>query len=79
MPRIVDVIGATVTLFSTGIAESRVRISTGRRLFGAGNVYQQTSPRFTSCPNPADRATARIRRAEVVVWRNRPHDELRVR
>jgi hypothetical protein len=34
------------------MAESRVRISTGRRLSGVLNVYQQTSPRFTTHPNP---------------------------
>ncbi len=50
--RIVEVMGATVTEFSTAIAESRVRISTGRFLSGALNVYQQTSPRFTMLPNP---------------------------
>jgi hypothetical protein len=29
-----------------------VRISTGRFLSGALNVYQQTSPRFTMLPSP---------------------------
>ena len=32
------------------MAESRVRISTGRLLSGVLNVYQQTSPRFTPRP-----------------------------
>src|ERR1700722_11762794 len=41
--RIVEVMGATVTECSTTMAESRVRISTGRFLSGALNVYQQTS------------------------------------
>src|SRR5882757_1208738 len=76
--RIVDVMGATVTLFSTAIAESRVKISTGRRLFGAGNVYQQTSPRFIDCPNPVDRAMRRIRPAKAVALHSRRHDVLRV-
>lgn len=53
MLRIVDVIGAMVTEFSTGMAELRVRINTGRFLSGALNAYQQTSPRFTMRPNPA--------------------------
>jgi hypothetical protein len=44
MLRIVEVIGATVTECNTARAESRVRISTGRFLSGALNVYQQTSP-----------------------------------
>jgi hypothetical protein len=47
MLRIVDVIGATVTEFNTVIAESRVRISTGRFLSGVLKVYQQISPLFT--------------------------------
>src|SRR5258708_13531809 len=76
--RIVDVMGATVTLFSTAIAESRVRISTGRRLLGAGNVYQQTSPRFNNGPNPVDRARRRIRPAMAVALPSRPPDLLRV-
>ena len=50
--RIVEVMGATVTEFSTAIAESRVRIRTGRFLSGALNVYQHTSPRFTMLPSP---------------------------
>jgi hypothetical protein len=50
--RIVEVMGATVTEFSTAMAESRVRISTGRRLSGVLNVYQQTSPRFKTHPSP---------------------------
>jgi hypothetical protein len=50
--RIVEVMGATVTEFSTAIAESRVRIRTGRFLSGALNVYQYTSPRFTMLPSP---------------------------
>src|SRR5262249_48907862 len=41
MLRMVDVIGAMVTEFNIPIAESRVRISTGLRLSGALNVYQQ--------------------------------------
>jgi len=53
MLRIVEVIGAMVTEFSTPIAESRVIISTGRFLSGALKVYQQISPRFTMRPNPA--------------------------
>ena len=53
MLRIVEVIGAMVTEFSTSIAESRVTISTGRLLSGALKVYQQISPRFTMRPNPA--------------------------
>ncbi len=53
MLRMVDVMGAIVTVFSTATAESRVRIKTGRLLSGALNVYQQTSPRFTARPNPA--------------------------
>ena len=53
MLRIVEVIGAMVTEFSTPIAESRVTISTGRLLSGALKVYQQISPRFTMRPNPA--------------------------
>lgn len=51
MLRIVDMIGATVSEFSTPIAESRVSISTGRRLSGILNVYQQTSPRFPKRPS----------------------------
>jgi hypothetical protein len=43
MPRIVDVMGAIVSEFRTAIAESRVRINTGRFLPDALNVYQQTS------------------------------------
>jgi hypothetical protein len=50
--RTVEVMGATVTECSTAIAELRVRISTGRFLSGALNVYQQTSPRFTMRPSP---------------------------
>lgn len=53
MLRIVEVMGAMVTEFSTPIAESRVTISTGRLLSGALKVYQQISPRFTMRPNPA--------------------------
>ena len=53
MLRIVDVMGAIVTEFSTEIADSRVRINTGRFLSGALKVYQQTSPRFTMRPSPA--------------------------
>ena len=60
MLRIVDVIGATVTEFNTAIAESRVRISTGRLLSGVLNVYQQISPRFTWCPSPARCSRRRI-------------------
>src|ERR1700735_2756806 len=58
--RMVDVMGATVRLLSNVMAESRVRINTGRRLFGAGKLYQQTSPRFIPVPTPADRARNRI-------------------
>jgi hypothetical protein len=50
--RIVEVMGETVTECSTAIAESRVRISTGRFLSGVLNAYQQTSPRFTMYPSP---------------------------
>jgi hypothetical protein len=53
MLRIVDVMGAMVTEFSTVLAESRVSISTGRFLSGALKVYQQMSPRFTMRPSPA--------------------------
>jgi hypothetical protein len=53
MLRIVEVIDAIVIEFRTGIAESRVRIRTGRFLSGVLNVYQQTSPRFTECPSLA--------------------------
>lgn len=67
MLRIGEVMGATVTLFSRAIAESRVKMSTGRRLFGAGHVYQHTAPRFTGRPNPVDRAMHGIRLAEEVV------------
>src|ERR1700730_14328590 len=63
MLRIVDVIGATVTAFNTAIAESRVRISTGRFLSGVLNVYQQTSPLFTRRPSPARYSKRRIPRA----------------
>src|SRR5271163_1994875 len=59
--RMVEVIGAMVTLFSTAIAESRVRMSTGRRLLGAGNVYQHTSPRCITRPSPARESSCRIR------------------
>jgi hypothetical protein len=41
-----------VTECSTAMAESRVRIRTGRFLSGVLNVYQQTSPRFTMYPSP---------------------------
>jgi hypothetical protein len=37
--RIVDEMGATETLFSIAIAESRAKIGTDRGLFGAENVY----------------------------------------
>src|SRR5580658_2768563 len=70
MLRMVDVMGATVTLLSTPIAESRVKISTGRLLLGAGNAYQQTSPRLTTRPSLAGRSTHRIRPARPAVWRN---------
>jgi hypothetical protein len=50
--RIVDVIGATVTEFSTAMAVSGVRTSTGRFLSGALYVYQRTSPQFTTFPSP---------------------------
>ena len=53
MLRIVEVMGAIVIELSTGIAELRVRIKTGRRLSGCLNVYQQMSPRFTWRPSPA--------------------------
>lgn len=47
--------GATVTVFRKAIAESRVRINTGRFLSGALEVYQQTCPwqaaAGTSSPN----------------------------
>jgi hypothetical protein len=62
MLRMVDVIGATVTAFNTPMAESRVRISTGRLLSGALNAYQHTSPRFTLRPSAVHRARRRIRR-----------------
>ena len=44
VPLIVEVIGATVTLVRYLIAESRDKITTGRRLSGARNVNQYTSP-----------------------------------
>src|SRR5438105_7511109 len=50
MLRIVDVMGAMVTECNIAIADSRVRISTGRFLSGALNAYQRTSPRFTMRP-----------------------------
>src|SRR5580692_10107327 len=49
--RIVDVMGATVTECSTAMAESRVRMSTGRLLLGVLNVYRHTSPRFIRAHN----------------------------
>jgi hypothetical protein len=61
--RIVGVMGATVTECKTAMAESRVKISTGRRLSGVLNVYQHTSPRFTRYPSPVRRAKCQIRRA----------------
>ena len=61
MLRMVDVIGAMVTLFSTVIAESRVKMSTGRLLLGAGHVYQQTSPRFIKHPSLAGQSKRQIR------------------
>src|SRR5882757_220100 len=66
MLRIVDVIGATVTAFNTGIAESRVRIKTGRFLSGVLNVYQQISPLFTRRPSPVRYSTRQIRQARQV-------------
>ena len=41
--------------------ESRVKISTGRRLSGLGNVYQRTSPRLTAAPRPAGLPKSRTR------------------
>src|ERR1700704_1697823 len=70
MLRIVDVIGATVTAFNTPMAESRVRISTGRLLSGVLNLYQQTSPRFTPRPNPAHRSRRRTHRGRQAFARS---------
>jgi len=47
-PRIVRVAGTTIISFRRSITSSRVRISTGRRLSGARNVYQRISPRLTA-------------------------------
>lgn len=58
------VIGATVKAVRKAIAESRVRISTGRRLSGALDVYHRTSPRLMTLPRlarPHRRQTPRAR------------------
>src|SRR5581483_1648092 len=76
MLRIVDVIGAMVTAFNTPIAESRVRISTGRLLSNVLNVYQQTSPRFPPPPNPPHRSRRRTRRGRRASARSLRYGEL---
>jgi len=65
MLRIVDVMGAMVTECNIAIADSRVRISTGRFLSGALNVYQRTSPRFTMRPSLVRWARRRTRLARL--------------
>src|SRR5579863_6233530 len=77
--RIVEVMGATVTEFSTPIAESRVRISTGRFLSGALNVYQQTSPQFTTLPSPVRGARHRTRLARLACAHSPQRDASRPR
>src|SRR2546430_13043460 len=77
--RIVEVIGATVTACSTAIAESRVRISTGRFLSGVLNVYQQTSPRFTVYPSPARLPRYRTHRKQLACACTPHRDESRPR
>lgn len=53
MHRIVNVMGAIVTEFTTDRAESRVRINTARVLSGVFKEYRHTSPRFTRRPSLA--------------------------
>jgi hypothetical protein len=50
MSRIVEVMGATVTSLKNSNAESRVRTTTGRLLFGWGKLYHRISPRLTAHP-----------------------------
>jgi len=78
MSRIVRVIGATVASPRYSSAESRVRITTGRRLSGRPNVYHRTSPRRTNHPT-ADRMRERRTLLEPSgVWRIRHDVWLRV-
>jgi len=57
-PRIVDVIGATVTVASQPMEPSRVSTTTGLLLSGGANSYIRTSPRAirpaTQFPHPTD-------------------------
>ncbi len=71
--------GATVTECSTAIAESRVRISTGRFLSGVLNVYQQTSPRFTMYPSPVRLPRYRTHRKQLACACSPHRDESRPR
>jgi len=62
-PRIVEVIGAIVTRDSYPMAESRVRISTGRALSGAGRLQRRISLRAIRPAMPRPSPTCRTHRA----------------
>ena len=61
-PRIVEVIGATITVWRTSIASLRDRTRTGRRLSGRENANCQISARFILAAIAPDAPRTRIPR-----------------
>ena len=75
-PRIVEVIGATVTFDRYPIALLRVRTTTGRFLSGGANSYSRTSPRAIRlgairAAIPPLLPNRVLHRLQVVAWNNR--------
>jgi hypothetical protein len=71
-PRLVEVIAATVTVWSAPIKEGRLSTSTGRRLSGRGRPRSQISPRFSLLATPAVPSDPRSRRARHPPGRGTP-------
>src|SRR2546425_8764373 len=68
MSRMVRVSGAIVASPRYSNAESRVRMTTGRRLSGRPNLYQRTSPRCTIDPSFDQIPAHRTLLWTLVVW-----------